>query len=296
MARNQNKAEWRLKRSLEEKHRQTHSEVYFFNKTSFFTPINRPRFLNCVLAFQLSCTYTRRSETFLHPIRNNIMWKGVDESSSIFSFEFVPMPIMQLNWDLFLDFMPSSEDYDFISLSMHVPNPDSCFCYCNSRLQRSLMFIKIMEICSRKKKKHFIWWWWWLCDSTDRARHVVNCSLQLLDLILMVMQAAIVNPFFCSRQNRLRYCCLKDDATLFWWPSAASVSNHSLLLSRSLFFPCSCTSIHMWWFLSPRPMLWLLIFLRNHNQQFSSQARNRKPISCVESDDSSVGRNEVPNI
>lgn len=115
MARNQNKAEWRLKRSLEEKHRQTHSKVYFFNKTSFFTPINRPRFLNCVLAFQLSCTYTRCSETFLHPIRNNIMWKGVDESSSIFSLEFVPMPIMQLNWDLFLDFMPSSEDYDFIS-------------------------------------------------------------------------------------------------------------------------------------------------------------------------------------
>lgn len=35
-----------------------------------------------------------------------------------------------------------------------------------------------------------------LCDSTDRARHVVNCSFQLLDLILMVMQAAIVNPFF----------------------------------------------------------------------------------------------------
>lgn len=37
------------------------------------------------------------------------------QSSSIFSLEFVPMPIMQLNWDLFLDFMPSSEDYDFIS-------------------------------------------------------------------------------------------------------------------------------------------------------------------------------------
>lgn len=37
-----------------------------------------------------------------------------------------------------------------------------------------------------------------LCDSTDRARHVVNCSLQLLDLILMVMQAAIVNPFLLS--------------------------------------------------------------------------------------------------